>query len=458
MVIQGLEELEKKIFEQFDYINFPPAPWVLPLAKGKILDVAIIGGGMAGLSAAFALLGQGISHFQLFDANTEGKEGPWVTYARMPTLRSSKELTGPAYEFPLLTCRVWFEAQYGNDKWQALHKIPRQQWMEYLIWFRKVLNLPTVNTSKLLRIEPHSDHFRLLFPQGVMFARKVVLATGRGIPQLPVWVQGLPKELYAHTNELIDFKTLKGKRLGVVGAGASAFDAASTGLEEGVFSATLLMRRPGIPRVNKAASLTYPGFTEGFYFLSDHEKIEFMSSIKQEGSPPPYEAIDRIMQFPNAHFEGEVHITGTAARGDEVVVQTTKGDKVFDYLIVATGFRYDVQLQPELAEFADQILLWGDKCPSTNAKFNVAPYLGTHFQFLEKTKGAAPFLKDIYCFNHSAALSHGLIGGDIPGIGAGAHRLARGIAADFMAQNYSAYLKQLQNYNELEVKFSPFTS
>jgi cation diffusion facilitator CzcD-associated flavoprotein CzcO len=57
--------------------------------------VAIIGAGMAGLAAAFALKRLGISNVRLFDRAPRGCEGPWVTYARMQTLRSPPELTGP---------------------------------------------------------------------------------------------------------------------------------------------------------------------------------------------------------------------------------------------------------------------------------------------------------------------------------------------------------------------------
>jgi hypothetical protein len=62
----------------------------------------------------------------------EGFEGPWATTARMETLRSPKELTGPALGLPSLTFRAWFEAQFGAEAWTAMDKIPRLQWMDYL--------------------------------------------------------------------------------------------------------------------------------------------------------------------------------------------------------------------------------------------------------------------------------------------------------------------------------------
>lgn len=78
------------------HLNYPPSPWVVP--RLNACDVAIIGGGMAGLTAAFALYRQGIFNIQIFDETDKGSEGPWATYARMPILRSGKDLVGPAMD------------------------------------------------------------------------------------------------------------------------------------------------------------------------------------------------------------------------------------------------------------------------------------------------------------------------------------------------------------------------
>ena len=86
-------------------------------------DVAIVGGGMCGLAAAFALRRLGISNITHVDRRAEGLEGPWLTYARMNTLRSPKHLTGPAMGLPNLTFRAWYEAQ--GHAWEGLDRISR---------------------------------------------------------------------------------------------------------------------------------------------------------------------------------------------------------------------------------------------------------------------------------------------------------------------------------------------
>src|SRR4051812_22385877 len=91
----GLEALEKALAYDLKCINYPP-PSIKDFSnEEEFYDVAIIGGGMAGLAASAALFKEGVFNIQVFDQNPEGYEGPWMTYARMKTLRSNKNDMGP---------------------------------------------------------------------------------------------------------------------------------------------------------------------------------------------------------------------------------------------------------------------------------------------------------------------------------------------------------------------------
>ena len=159
-----LPSLGAKLKRDLALLEIPKQNWVNPIFtenKKKVIDVVIVGAGMCGLAAAFALQKVGITNFKILDSNTAGQEGPWITYARMETLRSPKHLSGPALGVPSLTFQAWFEAQWGRIRWNELEKIPRPMWMDYLIWYRTVLALPVENESHVNKIKPKPYGFDL---------------------------------------------------------------------------------------------------------------------------------------------------------------------------------------------------------------------------------------------------------------------------------------------------------
>ena len=135
MTIAGLAALEARLADELAFLQLPAPRWTPQLERDgeAVVDVAIVGAGMTGLAAAAALLQRGMTAVA-YDEAPAGREGPWATTARMETLRSPKQLAGPALGIPSLTFRAWFEAQWGRDAWDALDKIPRLQWVDYLRW------------------------------------------------------------------------------------------------------------------------------------------------------------------------------------------------------------------------------------------------------------------------------------------------------------------------------------
>lgn len=458
-----LQALEASLAYDLSLINYPPNPWIQSIPG--VLDVAIIGAGMAGIAAAFALLRQGIVNIKLFDQNQEGQEGPWITYARMKMLRSTKELTGPAEDFPLLTFHAWHAARYGDRQWEAFRKVPNEMWMEYLLWFTHALKLNVQNHAKLLSISPEEGQLKLLMRIGnidsAVLARKVILATGRGGfggAAIPTFAEGLPKSYYAHTNESFDVAALKGKRVVIAGAGTSAFDAAAAALENGAFSVDMLMRRQQLININKQAHLVYPGYFHGYYFLSDEQRLRLLNEAQKKGAPPPIEALERVKPYPQFHLHPDTVVQHVEVENDVLKVVTNRKEMTFDFLILGTGFAIDGSKQPELSSFYTDILLWRDRLfrnPMILGKYGPYPYLGPHFEFFGRTEESSHYLKHIYCFNYGAFASHGTITGDIPGIGIGAQRLGKGIAIDFFKEDYDKHMENLKNYQTPEF-LNPF--
>ncbi|QCK88156.1 NAD(P)/FAD-dependent oxidoreductase [Phreatobacter aquaticus] len=459
----SLAELEARLAYDLSCLNYPPPNWVPPTPApdgGLASDVVVIGGGMSGLTAAVALVRSGVRNIRILDASPAGEEGPWVTYARMETLRSPKELLGPALGMPSLTFRAWYEAQFGEASWAALYRIPRTMWMEYLNWFRKVLAVPVENGVEVTAILPEAGLFRLDLANGSpIFARKVVLATGRaglGRAAIPDFVAGVDRRLWAHSADPIDFEQLRGKRVVVIGGGASAMDNAAEALEHGAAEVRLLIRRAEMPRINKMMGIGSQGFTLGFPVMSDAWRWRFMRYADQEQTPAPQNSTLRVSRHGNASFHLGSGIAALRENDGQLEIETTRGRHfTADLLILGTGFTVEIDVRPELAAFSAAIAAWRDRYspPPGLESSSLAgfPYLTPSFAFTEREPGKAPFLADLHCFNHAATLSLGKISGDIPKISEGATLLAQAVAGELFCRDIERHWQALNAYDKPEL-------
>ena len=460
----GLPALETRLRTDLEWLEFPAKSWVPPryVEGERVRDVVVVGAGMAGLVASAIFKRLGIDNHVVFDRAQEGKEGPWITYARMETLRSPKLLTGPAIGLPALTFRAYYEARFGHAAWDALGKAPRTLWMEYLVWYRKMLELPVVNDTEVREVQPGPDDLlRLCIERdGVVrteFTRHLVLATGRdglGGPYLPEFARAISPRFRAHSADPIDFAALAGRRVAVVGAGASAMDNAAEALERGAARVDLFIRRSDIPRVNKLTGIGSQGVVHGFAGLPDEWKWRFLDYAMRAQTPPPRDSTLRVSRHGNAYFHLASPIVGLTETGDHVVAETPKGNFELDFIIFATGFQMDLSARPELAAFAPSIRLWSDgSIPAGEDSPELAgsPYLGDSFEFLEKVPGTCPALNRIHCFNFPATLSHGKLTGDIPAISEGGDRLGRGIARRLFVADRATHFENLQAYDTPEL-------
>jgi hypothetical protein len=459
----GLKELEQRLAHDFACLNYPPANWVKPrTGDTPAYDVLIYGAGMCGLVAAFALRREGIANIKLIDRSDEGFEGPWVTYARMETLRSPKHLTGPVLGLPSLTFRAWYEAQHGEAGWQALGKIPRPMWQDYLRWYRRVLALPVENGVAVERIVPEGDRLRLDVTgrRGGMrlYARKIVMATGReglGGPSVPDLFRRLPRSVWAHTADDIDFEVLRGKRVAVIGSGASAFDNAAAALGADAANVAMLVRRPDLPRFNRFKGVVYGGFLHGHAQASDAWRWHSLYQLMADRVAPPRESVLRVTRDRRFHLALGCPVETATMESGALVVGTPSGPMPFDFAILGTGFAIDPRLRPELGEFAEHIALWRDRFPAPAdedlEELGSFPYLGPGFEFTERMPGSAPFLANLHCFNYAATLSHGPVAGDIPAVDHGAARLAAAIARTFYLEDSALHSDDLAHYTDAEL-------
>jgi cation diffusion facilitator CzcD-associated flavoprotein CzcO len=440
-----------------------PQNWVPECVgpDGRPIDhnVAIIGGGQSGCAFAFALRRAGIGLVSVIDmAEDEAAAGVWLNAARMNVLRTAKSLPGPELGIPALGFQAWYEARHGREAYAAFERIPRTAWAEYLAWYRNFLAIPVRYRTRLVRIEPASGHFRLHLETAagarVETARKMILANGVGgtggpyIP--PVLGEGLPRQLYAHTADAIDFAALRGKIVAVVGGAASAFDAAGMALEAGAASVDLFARRSSLAALPVSRVRGYPGAYDNYDALPDAMRWRQAIRFRRAGSTAPRDAIERVLRF--ANFRLHLGAPWLAARADSGAIVARAGgaqdaEHRFDFAIAGTGYFVDPNSRPELAEFADRILLWRDcyRPPpdEEDPYLGAHPYLGAGHEYLEKTPGAAPCLGDIHLHNPAGFVSFGWPEGDVPSMKRGIPAIVARISRDLFLADLDLHRHRL---------------
>lgn len=459
---QGLAALEARIKQDLEWLALPAKRWLPQQSDAQAQNVVIIGAGMAGLAAAFALRLQGIDAV-LYDKAPKDFEGPWATTARMETLRSPKHLTGPALDIPSLTFRAWYEAQFGLEAWNTLDKIPRLQWAAYLRWYRQVLALDVRNEHALTGLNLQDpQRVELTFShQGEIrrvSARKVILAIGMdafGGPAIPDFVSDVPKQYWAHSEEAIDFAALAGRRVAVVGGSATAMDVSATALEAGAAGVELLIRRPDFPRVNLSKGAGNPGFESGYFNLPDEWKWRLAQHIATVQTPPPHGSTLRVSRHPNAWFNFNAPVERVETRQEGIVVHTPQGEVPVDFLILATGYALDWHARPEFHALVDQVKTWGDAwqppADKQNAQLESYPYLGADFAFQAKHSDSPSSLARVHCFSHPALLSNGHVVGLIPGISQGARTLAQHISGQLYFEDREHHYQAIIHYDDPEL-------
>ena len=458
----GLEALQAELARQLTLTGFGGQDWTRPRShpEGHVHDVVIVGGGQSGLAAAFGLIRERISNILVIDENPAGFEGPWETYARMVTLRTPKDLTPIDFGIPALTYRAWWEARHGAESWTQVDKIARGDWMAYLRWYRRVLDLPVRNETKLELIEPIGQGlYRLkLAGGGTLLSRKVILATGiqgGGEWHTPALISGaLPRHLYAHTSEAIDYPALAGKRIAILGGGASAFDNANVALAAGVREVEVHMRRKVLPRINPIRFMERVGFTARYPALDDAEKYTVMSAFLGHNQPPTNDTFRRAAARSGFSLHLGSPWLSVEVQGERALVTTPRGKFAFDFLVLSTGLLSDPGLRPELAGVSDAIARWSDvyRAPpgKENALLDAHPYLGPAFEFLPRKGSPSQALHGLFAFNYSALASLGLSASALSGLQAALPRLVRGVADQLFLDDREALTADFLAYDEPE--------
>jgi len=431
-----------------------PENWVVA-RPGIDHNVLIVGGGQTGAAFAFALRRAGIGGVGVIDAAPdEARAGSWTNYARMNRLRTPKSLPGPEGGVPGLSFQAWHEARHGEASYADIERIGRRQWADYLAWYRAFLGIPVRYGTTLTLIEPQGAHFRLHLTvrtaRGVELrvetARKIILGngvSGNGRPNIVPPLASLPATHLAHTSDAIDFASLAGKTVAVIGGAASAFDAAAAALEAGARDVHLFVRRATLPAVPVSRARAYPGAYDNFPSLPDAVRWRQALRFRRAGSTAPADAIERVARHANFHLHLGAPWHEAFVDGGRVRARAADGAFELDFVIAGTGYAVDLHARPELAGIADHVLLWRDRYTPPSGERDDAlgahPYLGDALEYIEKRPGEASFLKNIHVFNPAGFVSRGVPVGDVPCMKRDIPAVVRRISRDLFLEDLEAH-------------------
>lgn len=458
---ERLAELEARVQRDLELTAYPRPTWLTPRqVDGRtVADVAIVGGGQAGLTIAFGLKRRGIPNTVVLDAAPQGSEGPWTTYAAMHTLRTPKGLTGPDQGVPSLTPEAWYRAAHGDAAWEAMTFIPKEHWQDYLGWYRRVTGARVHNDVTVTAIEPAGEHLAVHHSACTTLARRVVLATGmagNGVWTVPsVIADAVPADRYVHTGAPVDFSRFRGQRVGVLGGGASGFDYAGSALEHGAARVDLFYRRPRVPRVNPFRWMEFYAFGAHFPDLPDEDKWRFTVQFARTNQPPPQSTWYRCTRWDDFAWHTSAGWRSVRMDGDDIVVDAGGTTHRFDAVISATGPNVDLTARPELASIAPHVATWGDRfTPPAGWEDDSLlpyPYLGTGFEFTEREPGTAPWIGNVFDFTYGARLSMGLNGNMNSGLGAGGRRIADALSRSLFLEDRERFFDAYCAYEEPEL-------
>lgn len=356
----------------------------------------------------------------------------------------------------------------------GLGLIPRESWASYLAWYRQTLRIPVRPNTRVGAITYRLKDGCWEIPctstatsqdgerdeaGDTLHARRVVLATGiegSGQWHIPPMIRDhLPERSYAHTRDPIDFAALAGKRVAVLGAGASAFDNAACALEHGAREVRLFFRRKTLVTINAYRWAEFVGFLKHHADLSDADKWRFVLQILRMGQLPPSDTFRRAKEYPQFSLHPGSPWKSVAAWGDAVRIETASGPFETDFVILGTGFVTDLALRPELACIEPFIARWADRFrpPEADRHEDLLrhPYLGPHFEFTERVPETAPYLRTLYNYTFGCLPSLGFGGASISGMKYSNIRLVSGLTSSLFVDDRERHLQSLYSFAEAEL-------
>jgi thioredoxin reductase len=329
----------------------------------RFCQTAIIGAGPYGLSLAAHLTAQA-ADFRIFGKAMTS----WsACMPRGMMLKSDGFASNLSSPDPASTLKAWC-AQRGVEYHDHVIPVPLSVFVEYSRWFQKRY-VPGLEESQVISLAKSSRGFTLWLDNGdSLEAANVVLAVGiNWFQTVPAALQGLPADLLSHSFGHRELPQFSGKRVLILGAGASAVNAAVMAQEDNVDVALVARANaiqfhtpPDPDAVSWLTTLTHPpsGLGPGWRsFLCSNaprlfrrmpDALRLRATRRHLGPASGWfmQSKLRAQQYLGHAVEG-----ARAEKGRALLITRKEGQRVeivADHIIAATGFWPDLRRLPFL--------------------------------------------------------------------------------------------------------------
>jgi len=393
-----------------------------------VVDVAVVGGGPYGLSAAAHLRAAGVSLRQFgYPMHLWRSMMPQGMYLKSQGFASN--LSDPAgthtlEAFCLATGRPYRD--YGLP-------VPLDTFLAYGQWFQAA-HAPDLEETLVTDVGRQDRQYTLQLADGsTARARQVVIAAGvEHFAVVPDVLSGLPAEVCTHSSAHSDLSTFSGQRVIVLGAGQSALESAAL-LHESGATVQVVARKPAVAWNGRPLALDRPllqrmrepeaGLGSGWstWFYSEHPQLFrrlpqstriYRSRTALGPAGASWLRARVVGQFPvlSSHLLQDAEET---ADGVALTLRTPGGMTArlaADHVIAATGYRPDLArltflepaLRKELETVAGAPAVGRDYQTSVPGLYVIGPAVAA-------TMG--PVMRFVFGTKHAAqTLARGIIG------------------------------------------------
>ena len=263
-----------------------------------------------------------------------------------------------------------YASEHGVD---PNERLPLKSFIAYGEWFQQHA-VADIDRRAVRRIDEARDGFRLTLDDGeTMNADRVIIATGlRNQEYRPLPFKDVPATLASHTSAHPDLSVFRGKRVAVIGRGQSACESAALLAENG--AEVEIVSRGDIHWLGITASaatqktfgrslreaLASPSEVGPFplsWLVEVPGLVRHMpAALREEFSRRCLKAAASGWlrpRFAKIRCNSGRTILGARALGDRIALDLDIGERVFDRVLLGTGYRIDVA---RLGIFGPQLL------------------------------------------------------------------------------------------------------